>query len=144
MNRRAVLTSAGVTVAAALAGCSNLSRSPDSVSVTGATVEQGETADVAIAAPNLSGLHISDAPEQFRLDGPLDLGEATFDPSPEAVWQAYPPYWQFSGQDVEGTVTIQTTPDAPPDTYRFGFDFDIDGEEAPRYEETTVTVEGKS
>lgn len=144
MHRRALLTSAGATLTAALAGCPDLSSSPDSVSAAGATVEQGETADIAIAAPNLSGLHISDFPEEFRLDGPLDLGEASFDPSPEAVWQAYPPYWEFSGRDVEGTVPIRTAPDAPPDTYRFGFDFDIDGEEEPRYEETTVTVEGKS
>jgi hypothetical protein len=144
MNRRAVLTSGGATVAGALAGSLDLSSSPDSVSASGATVEQGETADITIAGQNLSGVQISDFPEEFRLDGPLDLGEGSFDPSPDAVWQAYPPYWEFSGRDVEGTVPIRTAPDAPLDTYRFGFDFDIDGEEEPRYEETTVTVEGES
>ncbi|MEF8808827.1 hypothetical protein [Natronomonas sp.] len=143
MKRRTLLAATAATLATTLAGCSD-GNGVDSLSVTGATVDRGETADIAIAAPNLSGLHISEFPEPFRPDGPLDLGEATFSPSPDAVWQAYPPYWAFSGRDVEGTVPIRTASDAPPGTYRFGFEFDIDGEEEPRYEETTVTVEGES
>jgi hypothetical protein len=140
MNRRTLLASTGAGLAGALAGCS-LGSSIDTISVTAATVGQGETARLAIAAPNLSGLHIDAFPEAFRLDGPLSLGEATFDPSPEVVWQAHPPHWSFSGQDTEGTVPIRTGPETPPDTYRFGFAFDIAGEGGTRYEETTVTVE---
>jgi hypothetical protein len=143
MNRRMLLTSTGAALAGALAGCS-LGTDVETVSVTSATVQQGEVARLDIAAPNLSGLHIDAFPEAFRLDGPLSLGEATFSPSPEAVWQTHPPYWSFSGQDIEGTVPIRTAPDTPPDTYRFGFEFDIDGENEPRYEETTVTVEDGS
>jgi hypothetical protein len=140
MNRRTLLASTGAAFAGTLAGCS-LGSSVETISVTSATAEQGETATISVAAPNLSGLHISEFPEAFRLDGPLDLGEATFDPSPEVVWQAHPPYWSFSGQDTEGTVPIRTAPDTPPETYRFGFEFDIDREDGTRYEETTVAVE---
>jgi hypothetical protein len=143
MNRRTLLASTGAALVGTLAGCP-LGTSVETISVTAATVEQGETARLDIGAPNLSGLHIAEFPEAFRLDGPLSLGEATFSPSPEAVWQAHPPYWSFSGQDTEGTVPIRTAPETPSETYRFGFEFDIDGENEPRYEETTVTVEDGS
>jgi hypothetical protein len=142
MKRRVLLAATGTTLVGALAGCSD-GNSVDSISVTGATVDRGETANLDIAAPNLSGLHISEFPEPFRLEGPLYLGEATFSPSPDTVWQAHPPYWEFSGHDVEGTVPIRTAPETRAGSYRFGFEFDIDGDGEPRYEETTVTVEGE-
>ncbi|WP_336133472.1 hypothetical protein [Natronomonas amylolytica] len=143
MKRRTFLAATAVSLTSALAGCS-LGTSVETISVTEATVEQGETATISVAAPNLSGLHIAEFPEAFRRDGPLSLGEASFDPSPDVVWQAHPPHWSFSGLDVEGTVPIRTSPETPPDSYRFGFEFDIDGEEDPRYEETAVTVKGES
>lgn len=143
MRRRTLLTCAGVTLAPALAGCSTPG-SVDAISVSGATVQRGETANIDVTAPNLTGLHIGDHPDAFRLDGPLDLGDATFRPPPDAVWQAHPPHWAFSGRDTRGTVPIRTVPDTPPGTYRFGFAFHLDGSEEPRHEETTVTVEGGS
>ncbi|MFT4883935.1 MAG: hypothetical protein ACI8U4_001448 [Natronomonas sp.] len=144
MNRRALLTYTGVALVSGLAGCSDRRSDVDTISVTEATVRQGETARLSIAAPTLSGLHIAEFPEAFRPGGPLELGEATFRPSPDAVWQAHPPYWDFPGKDTTGEVPIRTAPDAPLGTYQFGFDFELDGEEDPRHEETTVTVERDS
>jgi hypothetical protein len=142
MKRRTFFAAAAVSLTPMLAGCSG--GSVETVSVTEATVEAGETATISVTAPDLSGLHIAEFPEPFQLDGPLDLGEATFNPPPEAVWQAHPPYWSFSDHDTEGTVRIRTTPDTVPDVYRFGFEFDLAGKDDPRYEATTVTVEDRS
>lgn len=144
MHRRTLLTCAGVALSSPLAGCAGLDGGVDAVSVTAPTVEQGETATFGIEAPELSGLGISEFPEEFRQRESLELGEATFDPSPETVWQAYPPYWEFSGRDTEGTVAIRTYSDTPPETYRFEFAFRVEGEEEPRHEETTVTVKRAS
>lgn len=144
MHRRSLLTSAGVALAFPLAGCTAIGGGVDAISLTAPTLEQGETATIAIEAPDLSGLGFTDSPDEFRRRESMALGEAAFDPSPEAVWQAYPPYWEFSGRDTTGEVPIRTTPATPPDTYRFEFGFRIEGEDAPRQEETTVTVESDS
>ena len=144
MNRRALLTGTGVTLSSMFAGCLvDGSSSVDNIAVSEPTVSKGETANIAVEAPNLSGLHISDFPKEFT-DGSLRLGEATFTPSPELVWQAYPPHWQFDEQDTEGIVPMETFSETPTDTYEFGFDFYIAGESEPRHVGTTVTVESNS
>ncbi len=145
MKRRGLLTSTGLTLTTALAGClADGSSNEETLSVTEPTVKQGETANISIEAPNLSGLSISDFPEEFHPEGNLQLGEATFTPSPDVVWEVFPPHWGFSGRDTEGDVPIQTSSETPPDTYRFSFAFQIDGDEEPRHKETTVTVESES
>lgn len=144
MNRRALLTSTGVTLSSAFAGCLvDGSSSVDNLVVSEPTVSKGETANIAVEAPNLSGLHISDFPEEFT-DGSLRLSEATFTPSPDVVWQSYPPHWRFDGQDTEGIVPIETFSETSTDTYEFGFDFYIAGESEPRHIGTSVTVESDS
>lgn len=145
MERRALLASAGTTLASALAGCSTAgSPDVDGISIGDSTVEQGETATISIEAPNLSGLHISDFPEELRSEEGLQLGEATFEPSPETVWTTSPPHWQFSERDTEGAVPIRTSPETPPGTYEFVLDFYVGDDEEPRRRDATVTVLGET
>ena len=145
MDRRALLTATGVTLTSAFAGCLvDGTNSVDTIAVSEPTVRPGETADISIEAPDLSGLRIGDFPEAFHPDGSLQLGEATFSPSPDLVWTVSPPHWGFSGRDTEGVVPIETSPETPPVSYRFGLDFYIDGEDEPRRVETTVTVASRS
>lgn len=141
MQRRALLAGAGVTLAAALAGCAtDDDGGVDAIAFSEPTVRPGETAEIAVEAPDLSGLHISDFPAEFERDGTLRLGEATFTPASEVVWTAYPPHWDFAGEDTEGVVPIGTAPEIPPGDYEFGFHVRIDGEDEPRDVLTTVTV----
>lgn len=141
MRRRALLANAGTILTSALVGgFTDETVDVEGISVTGSTVRQGETATISIEAPNLSGLHISDYPEEFRSEEGLELGEATFDPSPEVVWTGSPPHWQFSGRDTVGDVPIRTSPETPPKAYTFVLDFYFGDYDEPRRREATVTV----
>lgn len=142
MRRRTVLGGAEVVLASAVAGCFGNDGGSDEkrISVSAPTVTPGETATVSVEATRLTGLHISDFPEEF-LDGSMRLGDATFTPPPDAVFESYPPHWEFSGRDTEGDVSIETSPETTPDAYRFVFDVRTEWTEGTRPVETTVTVE---
>lgn len=141
MYRRGLLTSAGITLVSSLAGCLGAGdNSVDSISLSEPTVARGETAVIHFEAPNLTGLYISEFPDEFPSEL-LTLGEATFAPAPEAVFQSLPPYWDFTGEDVVGDVPIETSPETPADTYRFTLGVRLEGEDEPRHIPTTVTVE---
>lgn len=144
MNRRAFLTCTGVTFASSLAGCFGFADdSVDSISLSEPTVEQGKTAVIHFEAPNLSGVHISEFPDEFPSEL-LTLGEATFTPSPNAVFESLPPHWEFTGEDVVGEVPIETSRETPVDTYRFIFEVRLERKDEKRHIPTTVIVETES
>lgn len=138
MQRRALLTTAGVTITSIFAGClAEGGGNEEPISVSKPTVTRGETAYISIEALNLSGLRISEFPSEKS----LDLGDWSFDPSPKATFDVFPPYWEFSGDDTTGEIPIQTTAETPPDSYQFELTFEIGDEEETHRKETAVTVE---
>lgn len=144
MYRRDFFTSAGIALISTLAGCLGAGdNSEDSISLSEPTVARGETAVIHFEAPNLTGLHISEFPDPFPSEL-LTLGEATFTPAPDAVFESLPPHWEFTGEDVVGKIPIETSPETPADTYQFGFRVRLEGEDEPRHIPTTVTVETDS
>lgn len=141
MYRRRFFTSAGIIFVSSLAGCLGASDdSVDSISLSEPTAVRGETAVIHFEAPNLTGLHISESPDQFPSEL-LTLGEATFTPAPDAVFESLPPHWEFTGEDVVGEVPIETSPETPADSYRFTFSVRLEEEDEPRHISSAVTVE---
>ena len=144
MHRRSLLASAGIPFSTYLAGCIvGRVDSAGPIDISESTVKQGETAVIHIEAENLTGLRISEFPEEFPSER-LTLGEATFDPSPKASFDVFPPYWKFSGDDVVGEIPIQTSPETLSDTYQFTFAVELEGEDEKRSVLTAVTVETDS
>lgn len=144
MHRRALLASAVIPLVSTLTGCSaDAGQSVRTVSISDPTVRQGDTARIQFEAPNLASLSFLEFPNEFP-EGSLMLGEATFNPSPKAVWNALPPAWDFTGADVVGEIPIETSPETPADTYQFRFGVRFEGEDEPRSVPTTVTVETDS
>lgn len=139
--RRDFLASAGIPLASSLASCLGVGDDfIESISLSEPTVARGETAVIHLEVPNLTGLHISEFPDEFPSEL-LTLGEATFTPAPDAVFESLPPDWIFTGEDVVGEVPIETSPETPADTYRFTFRVRLEGKDEPRHIPTTVTVE---
>ena len=144
MQRRALLASAAIPLVSTLTGCSaDAGQSVTTVSISEPTVRQGDTAVIQFEAPNLTRLTFLEFPDEFP-QGPLTLGEATFNPSPKANWTALPPAWSFTGADVVGEIPIETSPETPADTYEFRFGVRLKGKDEPRSVPTTVTVETDS
>lgn len=144
MYRRGFLTSVGITLVSSLAGCPRVGDdSEDSISLSEPIVVRGETAVIHFEAPNLTGLHINEFPDEFPSDL-LTLREPTFTPVPDAVFESNPPHWAFTGEDVVGEIPIETSPETPADSYRFTFGVRLKGEDDPQDIPTTVTVETDS
>jgi len=148
MKRRsylATLGSLGTTLT--LVGCLASDEEAGSSSVTDPTVGQGETAIVTIEGTDVGSIRFtgilegSDSPNN---DEPLEIQfeNAEFTPSPDVVWQADPPTWEWSStQTVEGEVPIQTTSETPPGTYEFAVTVSKANSDEKVTKKTTITVE---
>lgn len=148
MNRRAYILALGTTVS--LSGCALLGGKTDAFSVTSPTIEQGESAVIAIEANNVAMMWISkvsDEPDIFDDGKPvsLEFENATFSPPPHTNWLTEPPAWEWqSAQDVKVEIPIQTFSDTPRTAFHFTVNVSRGSEETKKTQEATITVVSRS
>ena len=148
MKRRSYLATLGSLVASVtLAGCSASGEESNSFSLTSPTVEQGETAIISIEATGVGSMRFTEIPGESDISAnnePLKIGfeNAELTPSPDVVWEAYPPTWGWSStRAIKGEIPVQTNSDTPPGAYELTVTvYKADSDEKIT-KETTVTVE---
>lgn len=148
MKRRAYLLALGTTVS--LPGCTLFGGETDAISVTSPTIEQGESAVISIEADSVRMIRLSKTPGESDIfdDGePLrfDFKNATFSPSPEIIWLAEPPTWDWqSTQDVKGEIPIQTFSDTPRATFHCTVIVYQGSQKTENTQEAAITIESRS
>lgn len=148
MQRRQVLATLGTALLSA--GCLGAARriggSDDTPSptpgsdfaVSAPTVSPGETGRITLTAESVVHLRFSDVPNG---DVNVDYGDASFVPSPTAVWQMRPPTWQWNPPaDVDGAVPVSVPDSADPGEYSFTIAIQRDGSDEEIMRTASVRV----
>lgn len=100
-----------------LEGGSTDGKTGTNVEIIAPSVSPGETARVEITARSVGRIRFTETP---AIDATVQYDEAVFSPSPNVVWEAMPPTWEWNPpDDVSIKIPVDVSDNVPPGKYSY-------------------------
>jgi len=119
-------------------GRSTSEASRSNIEVTAPSVSSGETVRVKITARSVDRIRVRDIP---AIDATIRYQEATFSPSPDVVWEAMPPTWEWNpADDVSIELPVEVSESVSPGEYSYSLLIHLADREEELVEPFSLTV----